>query len=170
VLEFRRTQLRLGIHIMVGWNFFYRYLYYKHLQELEIEMHLIFRFPIYYNIRGCYHCLYRDSWGSLSTFFGYQDQRCLALFIRQILSHRSQLLHTMPCLVMTRTITSYFPTNPLDQSNKRWTEFQSTLDSRLVRSRASPQPSRREDRLLSSRLVWRCRTVHQSRLHTLLES
>jgi hypothetical protein len=30
---------------------------------------------------------------SLSTFFRYQDQRCLAFFIREILSHKSQLLH-----------------------------------------------------------------------------
>jgi hypothetical protein len=67
-----------------------------HLQEPETEMHLIFRCPIYYEIRGRYHCLYRDSGGSLSTFFRYQDQRCLALFIREIFSHRSQFLH-MPC-------------------------------------------------------------------------
>jgi hypothetical protein len=67
-----------------------------HLQEPETERHLIFRCPVYYEIRGRYYCLYRDSGDSLSTFFRYQDQRCLALFIREILSHRSQLLHAPP--------------------------------------------------------------------------
>jgi hypothetical protein len=50
---------------------------------------------IYYEIRGRYYCLYRDSGGSLSTFFRYQDQRCLALFIREILSHRSVIAQSI---------------------------------------------------------------------------
>jgi hypothetical protein len=131
-----------------------------HLQEPETEMHLIFRCPLYYEIRGHYHCLYRDSGGSLSTFFLYQDQRCLALFIREIFSHRSQFLHTMPHLGMTRTITSYFHVDPSDQSNKRRAESQSAPDSRLVRPRVSPQPPPLGDRSLSSRPVRRCQTVH----------
>jgi hypothetical protein len=133
-----------------------------HLQEPETEMHLIFRCPIYYEIRGRYHCLYRDSGGSLSTFFRYQDQRCLALFIREIFSHRSQFLHAMPRLGMTRTITSYFHVDPSDRSNKRRAESQSAPDNRLVRPRVSPQPPPLGDRPISSRPVRRCRTVHQS--------
>jgi hypothetical protein len=34
-----------------------------HLHEPKTEMHLIFRCPLYYEIRGHYHCLYRDSKG-----------------------------------------------------------------------------------------------------------
>jgi hypothetical protein len=119
-------------------------------------MHLIFRCPIYYEIRGRYHCLYRDSGGSLSTFFRYQDQRCLALFIREIFCHRSQFLHATPRLGMTRTITSYFHADPSDRSNKRRVESQSTLDSRLVRPRVSPQPLPQGDRSSSSRPIRKC--------------
>jgi hypothetical protein len=71
------------------------------------KMHLIFRCPLYYDIRGHYHCLYRDLGGSLSTFFCYSDQRCLTLFIREIFSYRSQFLHVMPRLGMTKTIICY---------------------------------------------------------------
>jgi hypothetical protein len=93
-----------------------------HLQEPETEMHLIFSCPIYYEIRGCYHCLYWDWRGSLSTFFLHKDQRCLALFIREIFDRRSQFLHAMPRIGMTRTITSYFYVDPLDWSNKQRAE------------------------------------------------
>jgi hypothetical protein len=109
-----------------------------YLREPKTEMHPIFRCPIYYEIRERYHCLYRHSRGSLSTFFRYQDQRCLALFIKEIFSHRSQVLHAIPCLGMTRTITSYFHGDPSDQSNMRQAKSQSAPDSRLVRPRVSP--------------------------------
>jgi hypothetical protein len=104
-----------------------------HLQEPESERHLIFWCLVYYEIRGRYYCLYRDSGGSLSTFFRYQDHRCLALFIREILNHRSQLLYTPPHPGKTRRITSCFHAFPPDHSNKRQSEFQSTLDHRVVR-------------------------------------
>jgi hypothetical protein len=67
-----------------------------HLHEPETKRHLIFRCPVYYEIRGSYYCMFRDSGGSLSTFFQYEDQRCRPLFLREILSHRSHLLHTPP--------------------------------------------------------------------------
>ena len=133
-----------------------------HLQESETEMHLIFRCLIYYEIRGRYHCLYRDLGGSLSTFFWYQDQRCLALFIRELFCHRSHLLHAMHRLGMTRTITSCFHADPSGWSNKQRVESQSTLDSRLVRPRVSPHPLPQGDRSSSSRSVQRCRTARQS--------
>lgn len=55
-----------------------------------------FRCSLYYEIRGHYHCLYRDSGGSLSTLFQYPNWACIALFIREIFRHRSQILHTLP--------------------------------------------------------------------------
>jgi hypothetical protein len=122
---------------------------------------LIFRCPIYYEIRGRHHCLYWDSGGSLSTFFLYQDQRCLALFIREILCHRSQFLHATPCLGMTRTITSYFHVDPSDRRNKQRAKSQSTLDNRLVRPYVSPQLLPQGDRASSSRSILKCRTAHQ---------
>jgi hypothetical protein len=90
-----------------------------HLQESETKMHLNFRCPIYYEIRRHYHCLYRNSRGSLSTFFQYQDQRCPSLFIKEIFNHESQRLYHMPCLGITRTITSYFHVDPSDWRKKR---------------------------------------------------
>jgi hypothetical protein len=95
----------------------------------------------------------------------YQDQRCLALFIKEILCHKSQFLHTTPRLGMTRTITSYFHADPSDQSNKRRVESQSTLDSRLVRPR-SPHPLAQGDRTSSSIPIRKCRMAHQS-IHSL---
>jgi len=125
-------------------------------------LHLIFRCPIYYEIRGRYHCLYTDSRGSLSTFFRYQDQRCIALFIKEIFCHRSQFLNATPPLVLTRKITSYFHADPSNRSNKRRVEYQSALDNRLVRPWVSPQPLPRRDKSLSSRPSSRCWMVHQS--------
>jgi hypothetical protein len=125
-------------------------------------MHFIFRCPIYYEIKGRYHCLYEDSGGSLSTFFWYQDQRCLTLFIREIFCHRSQFLHATPSPGMTRTITSYFHPDPLDQSNKWRAKSQSTLNSRLVRPRVSSLPLPQVDRSSSSRWIRQCPKAHQS--------
>jgi hypothetical protein len=125
-------------------------------------MHLIFRCLIYYEIRGCYHYLYRDSGGSFSTFFQYQDERCLALFIKEIFNHRSQFLHAMPRLGMTKTIASYFHVDPSNRSNKWWAESQSAPDNRFMRPCVSPRPPPLGDQPISSRPVQRCRTMHQS--------
>ena len=42
-----------------------------YLQETQLEEHLIFRCPIYYEIKWWFHCLYRDQGNSLSIFFYY---------------------------------------------------------------------------------------------------
>jgi hypothetical protein len=44
----------------------------------------------------------------------------------------------MPCLGMTRMITSYFHVDPSNWSNKRQVESQSAPNSRLVRLCVSP--------------------------------
>lgn len=46
------------------------------LGEGKTSYHLIFRWLIYYKIRGRFHCFFRGDSHSLSTFFSYKDQCC----------------------------------------------------------------------------------------------
>ena len=55
-----------------------------HLQEVETESHFIFRCPIYYEIKGRFHYLFKGP-QTLAAFFRYTDQRCLALYIQEAL-------------------------------------------------------------------------------------
>ena len=71
-----------------------------HLGELEDEFHFLLRCPAYYEIRGRYHCLYRDGPHTLRTFFAYPDSRCLALLIREMFTHRDSLLRDTPLEVL----------------------------------------------------------------------
>lgn len=61
-----------------------------------IQKHLIFKCSICYEIKGRFHCLYGDSNCSLSTFFHYPSQRCLALSMRGIFRYRSQPSMDLP--------------------------------------------------------------------------
>jgi hypothetical protein len=51
-----------------------------HLREIETKEHFIFRCPIYYEIQGWFHCLFREL-QTLGSFFLYPNQRCLTLYI-----------------------------------------------------------------------------------------
>jgi len=62
-----------------------------HLQEVEIEVHFILGCPVYYEIRGRFHCLFKDS-RTLAEFFRYPDQRCLALYMQEALSFQAHIL------------------------------------------------------------------------------
>ena len=66
-----------------------------HLQEVETESHFIFRCLVYYEIRGCFYCLFRGL-QTLAAFFRYTDQRCLALYIQEALRFRAQLFQPPP--------------------------------------------------------------------------
>lgn len=67
-----------------------------------------------------------------------------------------------PLLGKTRLITYYFSVDSLYQNNKRRAKSQSTSNNRVVRPRASPQPPPLGDRLILSRTVRSCQTIHQS--------
>jgi hypothetical protein len=54
------------------------------LQEVKTKEHFIFRCPIYYEIRGLFHCLFKGM-QTLTIFFRYLNQRCLALYIQEAL-------------------------------------------------------------------------------------
>lgn len=62
------------------------------LQEVEDEYHFLLRCPVYYEIRGRYHCLFRDGPHTLRTFLAYPDARCLGLLLREMFSLRTSLL------------------------------------------------------------------------------
>ena len=55
-----------------------------HLQEVKTEMHFILGCPVYYEIIGRFHCLFRDS-QTLAEFFRYPDQKCLASSMQEAL-------------------------------------------------------------------------------------
>ena len=50
------------------------------------------RCPIYYEIRGRYHCMFREGFGPVSRVMNYEDQRCLGLFLKELCRHRQMLL------------------------------------------------------------------------------
>lgn len=60
--------------------------------EVESEEHYVCRCPVYYEIRGRYHCLFRDGFGPLRSVMDYQDQRCLGYFLMELRRHRESLL------------------------------------------------------------------------------
>ena len=55
-------------------------------------MHHICRCLVYYEIRGRFHCLFRDGFGPLTKVMNYTDQRCLGLFLLELGRHRESLL------------------------------------------------------------------------------
>ncbi|KAH7422442.1 hypothetical protein KP509_12G008600 [Ceratopteris richardii] len=60
--------------------------------EPERELHYICHCSAYYEIRGCFHCLFREGFGPFSRAMGYEDQRCLGLFLLELRRHRDSLL------------------------------------------------------------------------------
>jgi hypothetical protein len=88
-----------------------------------MEEHLfIFRCPIHLTRSEdvSFNCLFGEFNNSLSTLFRFQDQRCLALYIREVLGLRAYLLRTPPHRSDTsRPISSYFPALLADRGTKR---------------------------------------------------
>jgi hypothetical protein len=103
-----------------------------HLQEVETEVHFIFRCPLYYEIRGRFHCLFRES-QTLTGFFRYLDQRCLALYIQEALRFRAHTLQPPIRPDSTQRITSFFTVLPSGRGTKRPTDISTDPDPRSVR-------------------------------------
>ena len=61
-------------------------------REPETEFHYICRCTAYYEIRGRFHCLFREGFGPLSRVMRFYDQRCLGLYLMEIQRHRAGLL------------------------------------------------------------------------------
>ncbi|KAH9293843.1 hypothetical protein KI387_040957, partial [Taxus chinensis] len=111
------------------------------LQEVETEEHFIFRCPVYYEIRGRFHCLFREL-PSFTTFFKYYDQRCLALYLQEALRLRDRLLHPPPRRMNTRLITSFFPVLSPMRGTKRHLDTILDPQFRSVKSRDSISSTR----------------------------
>ena len=60
--------------------------------EPKTELHHICLCPLYYEIRGRFHCLFSEGLGPLTKVMNYIDQRCLGLFLLGIHRHRENLL------------------------------------------------------------------------------
>ncbi len=52
--------------------------------EPETELHYTCHCPVYYEIRGRFHCLFREGFGPFSRVMRYEDQRCLGLFLLEL--------------------------------------------------------------------------------------
>ena len=76
----------------------------------------------FYEIRGRYHCLFKESFGPLRKVMEYEDQWCLGLFLLELKRHRQKLLDNSIATQghPQRTITTFFspiaPTNTTRQS------------------------------------------------------
>lgn len=62
-----------------------------HLHETKKQF--ILRCPHYYEIRGPFQCVFREFHNSLSTFFQYPYQLCLAFYLGKALKLRAHILH-----------------------------------------------------------------------------
>ena len=91
-------------------------------QGVEFEEHYVCHYSVFYEIRGRYHCLFKQGFGPLRKVREYEDQRYLGLFLLELKRHREKLLknpatHAHP----QRTITTFFspitPTNATSQSH-----------------------------------------------------
>ena len=81
--------------------------------EPETERHHIFCCPVYYKIRGRFHCLFREGFGPLSRVMNYKDQKCLGLFLLEIRRFRDGLVKRLHHRGNTqREITNFFKVQP----------------------------------------------------------
>lgn len=60
--------------------------------EPETELHYICHCTVYYEIRGRFHCLFKEGFGPLSRVMSYEDQRCLGLYLLELHRHIDTLL------------------------------------------------------------------------------
>lgn len=72
-------QLRVEAEHLIPWEG--RLCQICHRHETKTEEHFIFICPHYYEIRGRFHCLFRESRNSLATFFRCPDQPGVVLGI-----------------------------------------------------------------------------------------
>eukprot|EP00250_Pteridium_aquilinum_P019422 c24426_g1_i1 orf=1306-2640(+) len=62
--------------------------------EPETEEHYICRCTVYYEIRGRFHCLFREGFGPLSRVMDFYDQRCVGFFLLEICRFRESLMRS----------------------------------------------------------------------------
>ena len=76
-------------------------------------MHHICCSPVYYKIRGRFHCLFGEGFGPLTRVMNYTDQRCLGIFLLEIRRFRDSLLNRSHHKGNTqKEITNFFKVQP----------------------------------------------------------
>ena len=76
--------------------------------DVEFEEHLIFTYPIYYEIRGRYYCLFRYT-HTLKSWINYKDHRFISLFIQELFNLKKELLsNSLQRKIGSQLITSFF--------------------------------------------------------------
>lgn len=76
--------------------------------EPETELHYICHCTVYYEIRGRFHCLFKEGFGPLDRVMQYQDQRCLGLYLLELQRHRDNLMRGQRAIQPQRQITDFF--------------------------------------------------------------
>lgn len=76
--------------------------------EPETELHYICHCTVYYEIRGRFHCLFREGFGPLDRVMQYQDQRCLGMYLLELNRHRDNLMRRQRARQSQRQITDFF--------------------------------------------------------------
>lgn len=59
-------------------------------REVESKEHYAYRHAQCTEIKGRYHCLFREGFGPLSGVIEYLDERCLGLFLMDLCRHGSE--------------------------------------------------------------------------------
>ena len=93
-------------------------------QGVESEEHYVCHCSVFYEIRGRYHCLFKQGFGPLRKVMEYEDQQRLGLFLLELKRHREKLLKNTTTLTPPqRTIITFFspitPTNATSQSRDK---------------------------------------------------
>ena len=130
--------------------------------EPETEMHHICRCPVYYEIRGRFHCLFRDGFGPLTKVMNYTDQRCLGLFLLELRRHRESLLrrpnkedHSQKKITDFFRLQTQFPNNQDSQQAPAITDITRGVS---INRATELGRSRRPQKQKSSKYRWR---IHQ---------
>ena len=59
---------------------------------VESVEHYVCHCSVFYKIRGRYHCLFKQGFGTLCMVMEYEDQWCRGLFLLELKRHREKLL------------------------------------------------------------------------------
>ena len=135
----------------------------------ETELHYVCHCIVYYEIRGRFHCLFKEGFGPLDRVMKYKDQRCLGLYLLEIHRHRNTLLRRQRARQNQRQINDFF------RSNEAREEGEASNQQPMQRSVHSHTKGTLVDRAnelgKSRRPRPRCRsTLHRRRLQQKIKS
>ena len=126
------------------------------------RIHHLCRCPVYYEIRGRFHCLFKEGFWPLARVMNFEDQRCLGLFLLELRKHREDLLKKPDNeRHIQREITDFFKTQTRSttQDSEQALEATSTSNTRGILI------NRAYDLGKSKRTRSRKRAKHRWRIH-----